>query len=179
MPLVILAIGHYKSYEKHIWTGGESSDFLLVKVMHRKGNYMLWISSVSCCSFFSSWILFPINTISWRISGLLLLTRLVYFLVFLSRSYSARAWTAPYVHRCYVFVKITQCSKIPRISLQIKGKKACLFLKIDVGFSSHVTGFCPMTGPKIRFPQRPLNLIYLKNIYFFEFIRYIYFIKSK
>lgn len=79
MPVVILVVGHPESSERHIWTGGESSDFLSVKAMHREGNCMLWINSVSCCYFFFSWILFPINTISWRNSGLLLLARLGIF----------------------------------------------------------------------------------------------------
>ena len=114
---VTLVVGHSKSHERHSWTGGTSSDFLLVRAVHREGNYLLWINSVSCCYFFLSWILFPRNTISWWISGLLLLTRLgVSFSVPVQKCLS-RVWTTPYVQCCCFFVKRIQCSWDPCIAL--------------------------------------------------------------
>ena len=117
MPSIILVVDHSKSHERHSWTGGTSSDFLLVRAVHREGNYLLWINSVSCCYFFFSWILFPRNTISWRISGLLLLTRLGVSFSVPVQKFLSRVWTTPYVQRCCSFVKRIQCSWVPCIAL--------------------------------------------------------------
>lgn len=127
MPLVILVVGHSKSSERHIWTGGTSSDFLLVKAVHRKGNYLLWINSVSCCYFLFSWILFPINTISWRISGLLLLTRLGVFLSVLVQKLLSTGLNHTICPVLLHFCQDNAMQQSPVHSPQLKGKKVFAF----------------------------------------------------
>lgn len=124
------------------WTGGESSDFLLLKAVRREGNYMLWINSVSCCYFFFSRILFPINTISWRISGWLLLTRLGIFFSIPVQKLLSTVWTYHMSSVATFFFWSKWCNAAKSHTLpSARGKRVqASFLRRDIRFSSHVTG---------------------------------------
>lgn len=142
MPSIVLVVGQSKSHERQSWTGGTSSDFLLVRAVHRKGNYLFWINSVSCCYFFFSWILFPRNTISWWISGLLLLTRLGVSFSVPVQKFLSRVWTTPYV-QCFCFLSREFSASGSRAFLSGKEKENLHFLLgVGIGLSSPVTTFC-------------------------------------